>query len=60
MTVVTTPDVTVHILYQGRALCGKLGAQHQWGEEHAGCHFHQYYKSNCNDCLNEWATFHDH
>lgn len=59
MTVVTTPDCVVHILYQGRAMCGKHGAPHQWGEGHAGVHFHEHYKCSCNDCLNEWARFHD-
>lgn len=52
-------EVTVHILYQGKAMCGFHGAPHQWPPEHRGVPMTEHYKANCNECFNEWLRFHD-
>ena len=53
-------EPTVHILYQGKAMCGIPGAPHQWPQdEHRGVPMTEHYKCTCNRCFDEWARFHD-
>ena len=66
---------TVHILYQGRAMCGLPvtpllppprpleRAPLLWQEgswpEHYGVPMTEHYKTNCNRCFDAWARFYD-
>ena len=52
-------DVTVHIIHQGKALCGFPGDPYRWPPEHKPVPMTEHYKTNCNECFNAWGKFYD-
>lgn len=50
MTTECTEYTVVHILHQGRALCGLVGTPSQWTEEHRWVPVTERYKATCDAC----------